>query len=135
MFRSPQEGYRDAGTDVDGQAHPVDEQRVAIITGGSRGIGFAAALGLGGLGMTVYLLGRTGDHANAAARVLRSRGIDAHADACDVSQAEEAAAVAERLPSPDVVVASAGVMAERMTKTLRTSPEEWRRVQIGRAHV
>jgi 3-oxoacyl-[acyl-carrier protein] reductase len=106
----------------------MGEHRVAVITGGSRGIGFAAARGLGDAGATVYLIGRDADRAHAAARDLRGQGIDAHADVCDVSDAEELEALAARIPSPDIVVASAGVMAERMTKTLRTSPEEWQRV-------
>jgi 3-oxoacyl-[acyl-carrier protein] reductase len=106
----------------------MGEQRVAVITGGSRGIGFAAARALGDFGTTVYLIGRDADRAHAAARELRGHGIDAHADVCDVSVPDQLDAAAARIPSPDVVVASAGVMAERMTKTLRTTPEEWQRV-------
>lgn len=109
----------------------MGEHLVAVITGGTRGIGFEAARGLGEAGATVYLIGRDADRAEAAARDLRSHGIDAHAEVCDVSDAEEMDAVAARIPSPDIVVASAGVMAERMTKTLRTTPEEWRRVMAA----
>lgn len=101
---------------------------MAVITGGTRGIGLAAARGLGNAGVTIYLIGRDADRAAAAARDLRAQGIDAHADVCDVSDAGGMDALAARIPSPDIVVASAGVMAERMSKTLRTTPEEWQRV-------
>jgi len=109
----------------------VGEHQVAVITGGTRGIGLAAAHGLGDAGVTVYLIGRDRDRADAAVRDLRNRGIDAHSDVCDVSNADDVDVLAARIPSPDIVVASAGVMAERMTKTLRTTPEEWQRVMAA----
>lgn len=109
----------------------MGEHQVAVITGGTRGIGLAAAHGLGDAGVTVYLIGRDRDRADAAVRDLRNRGIDAHSDVCDVSNADDVDVLAARIPSPDIVVASAGVMAERMTKTLRTTPEEWQRVMAA----
>lgn len=102
--------------------------RIAVITGGTRGIGYEAARGLGREGATVYLIGRDADRAEAAVADLRAGGIDAHADVVDVADPAAMDAAAARIPSPDIVIASAGVMAERMTKTLRTSAEEWDRV-------
>lgn len=102
--------------------------RTAVITGGTRGIGFEAARGLGQQGAIVYLIGRDADRAEASVRALREEGIDAHAEIVDVADPIGMDAAAARIPSPDIVVASAGVMAERMTKTLRTSAEEWDRV-------
>ncbi len=103
----------------------------AVITGGSRGIGLAAARGMGLLGATVVLVGQDADRAEAAAESLRSEGIDAMGAACDVSDHGSVAALAARLGplgQADILVASAGVMSERMSKTLRTTDEEWRRV-------
>jgi NAD(P)-dependent dehydrogenase (short-subunit alcohol dehydrogenase family) len=103
----------------------------AVITGGSRGIGLAAARGIGLLGATVVLVGQDADRAEAAAESLRAVGIDAMGAACDVSDHGSVAALAARLGplgEADILVASAGVMSERMSKTLRTTDEEWRRV-------
>ena len=87
-----------------------------LVTGGSRGIGRAAAEGLAHAGFTV---------------VLVSRGHDVVGLPCDVSDPEQVASLqqqVEPLGPVDVVVNSAGVTAERMSKTLRSSPREWRRV-------
>ena len=103
----------------------------AVITGGSRGIGLAAARGIGLLGATVVLVGQDADRAESAAGSLRAEGIDAIGAACDVSDHGSVAALAARLGpigEADILVASAGVMSERMSKTLRTTDEEWRRV-------
>jgi len=59
--------------------------KVALVTGGSRGIGFAIAQALAGAGAKVALLGRDGAKAAEAAQALgdgRGRGY-----ACDVAQA------------------------------------------------
>lgn len=109
----------------------ISSDTVALITGGTRGIGFAAARELGRRGATVVLLGRDANRAQRAAQALNDEGIDAQAAVADVADPRDLAAVKERLGplgDPDILVLSAGVMAERMTKTLRTSAQEWRRV-------
>ena len=111
-----------------------DRIRTALITGGSRGIGLAAAEGLGSLGYRVILVGQDVERARSVAATLRDRGVDAYGYGCDVASAEEVADLAAMLQQDpataqiDVLIASAGVMSERMAKTLRTRPEEWRRV-------
>ena len=103
----------------------------AVVTGGSRGIGFAAARGIGLLGATVVLVGQDADRAEAAAESLQAENIDAIGTSCDVGDYESVDALAARLgplAEVDILVASAGVMSERMSKTLRTTDEEWRRV-------
>jgi NAD(P)-dependent dehydrogenase (short-subunit alcohol dehydrogenase family) len=105
--------------------------KLAVITGGAQGIGFAAGRALGEAGATVVLLGRTEESGQLAASNLRDVGIDAIGDGADVSDSAAMSELVSRLgklASPDIVVASAGVMSEKMTKTLRTSPEEWDRV-------
>lgn len=115
------------------QAQPnqrIDGQ-VAVVTGGSRGIGFAAAQELGRLGASLVLIGRDGPRSEEAARTLRSEGIDAVGHGCDVSRASELQGLVQELgpqANADILVVSAGVMSERMAKTLRTTPEEWDRV-------
>ena len=49
-------------------------EKVVVITGGSRGIGLAAAKSLGALGATVVLVGRNPDNLNAALKVLQDAG-------------------------------------------------------------
>ena len=105
--------------------------QVALVTGGSRGIGFAAARGLGGRGATVVLVGRAAEAAGSAAATLVADGISAVGVGCDVSRAEEVAALPGRLgalAAVDILICAAGVMSERTAKTLRTSESEWRRV-------
>ncbi|GAA5143394.1 SDR family oxidoreductase [Nocardioides marinquilinus] len=114
--------------------HGSDERldgRVALVTGGSRGIGLAVARGLGDLGATVVLVGRDPERAEAAAAGLVAEGVDAVGAGCDVSSPTETAALPQRLgplAAVDVLVCAAAVMSERTAKTLRTSEEEWRRV-------
>lgn len=112
---------------------PADalDGRVALVTGGSRGIGYAAALGLGRLGATVVLVGRDPARAEAAASALVDQGIDAVGRGCDVGFAPAVSrmhASLGPLADVDLLVCSAGVMSDRTAKTLRTSPDEWRRV-------
>lgn len=115
----------------EGRAAERLDGRVALVTGGSRGIGLAVARGLGARGATVVLVGRTDDSAEAAATTLTAAGISAVGVGCDVADADEVAALPERLGSlaaVDILICAAGVMSERTAKTLRTSESEWRRV-------
>ena len=99
-----------------------------LITGGSRGIGLAAAHTLADRGHHVTLVGRDAARAAVVAASLRSAGHDVDAFGCDVSDPDAVARLADQVGPIDVLVLSAGVMSERMSKTLRTSPAEWRRV-------
>jgi NAD(P)-dependent dehydrogenase (short-subunit alcohol dehydrogenase family) len=106
-------------------------EKVAVITGGSRGIGLAAAKVLGGLGATVVLVGRNPENLRSAVSALLDQGVDADSICVDVSDGTK---VSEKVgqhslaPQADILINSAGVMSEKMAKTLRTSNEEWHRV-------
>lgn len=107
------------------------EGQIALITGGTRGIGLAAARGIARAGATVILLGKDSDRAAAAAQLLVDEGLDAVGVACDVANVTEVMALPERLgplAQVDILVNSAGVMSEPTAKTLRAEPTEWHRV-------
>ena len=87
--------------------------RVALVTGGSRGLGLEIAHGLGEAGASVVVTARRAEWLGPAEEELRGAGIDARAAACDVVDAEQVerltADVIERHGRIDVLVNAAGV--------------------------
>jgi 3-oxoacyl-[acyl-carrier protein] reductase len=86
--------------------------RVAIVTGGSRGIGRAIALGLAGEGCSVAICARGEDGLRETETELRARGVEALGIVADVTSAEDVDRVvdetARRLGRVDVLVNNAG---------------------------
>lgn len=86
--------------------------QVAVVTGGSRGLGFQIASALGEFGATVALVARKQDELDMAVANLASEGVTACAFAADLgtkeAPAELAARVMERLGRIDVLVNNAG---------------------------
>jgi 3-oxoacyl-[acyl-carrier protein] reductase len=99
---------------------PAFAGKVALVTGGTRGIGFAVAGALAREGAGLVICGRDAERAEAATAELESRGATVAGLACDVSdpaQVESVAAEAERLFGRlDVCVADAGVCLEAMVE-------------------
>lgn len=58
--------------------------KLALVTGGSRGLGYACAKALGQEGATVIILARSREHVDAAIDDLSRVGVNAHAFAADV---------------------------------------------------
>src|SRR5215468_6797987 len=86
--------------------------RVALVTGASRGLGFAMAEALAEAGATVVLNSRHADTLEAAARKLRERGLNIETAVFDVTgHASRAAleAVIGQMGRLDIVIANAGV--------------------------
>lgn len=87
--------------------------RVALVTGSTRGIGYATALGLAGLGASVVLHGR--GEGSVAAALDRARGDARGADiagvAGDVATAAGCDAIAAAHPAVDILVNNAGIYA------------------------
>ena len=77
------------------------KDKVAVVTGASRGIGKGIALALGEAGATVYLTGRTvGDGErtiDTTARLVTENGGQGHAIQCDHFSDEQIGAVFERV--------------------------------------
>jgi NAD(P)-dependent dehydrogenase (short-subunit alcohol dehydrogenase family) len=85
--------------------------RVALITGGTRGIGRAIAAGFGHAGARVVIASRKPEACEETERELRSVGIDAIGITCHMGSLEDVrslvAAAAERFGAIDVVVNNA----------------------------
>ena len=111
---------------------------LAIISGGSRGLGFETARGLAAHGFDLALIAKDADRLNGARQSLLSEfsqgnpqiSITTHvADLEDQSQARKVAdEINASLPVAQVLVLAHGVMSEKMSKTLRTTDAEWNRV-------
>lgn len=86
--------------------------RVAIVTGGSRGLGFQIATALGEYGATLALVARKQDELDEAVATLAAEGITAHAFAADLSGAEAASSLVARVMGAfgriDILVNNAG---------------------------
>jgi NAD(P)-dependent dehydrogenase (short-subunit alcohol dehydrogenase family) len=87
--------------------------RVAIVTGGSRGLGAEFAEGLAEAGASLMLCARRDEWLAPGVEALRGRGFTAHAMRCDVSNTEQVQAVInstiERFGQVDILVNNAGV--------------------------
>jgi len=97
------------------QSIPVSlpSSTVAIVTGGSRGIGFAIASALAELGATVVITGRNARRLDKSAGQLRSLGLKCEGVVCDVANLDSVTALSARLretyPRVDILVNNAGI--------------------------
>jgi NAD(P)-dependent dehydrogenase (short-subunit alcohol dehydrogenase family) len=87
------------------------EGKVALVTGGSRGIGEAIALALGQSGARVAIASRKIEGVNEAAERLRAAGVTVEAFACHTGKTEQVTALVDavvaRFGKLDVVVNNA----------------------------
>jgi NAD(P)-dependent dehydrogenase (short-subunit alcohol dehydrogenase family) len=87
--------------------------RVAVVTGGSRGIGLAISKALGAEGARVAIASRTPGEIEAARTVLANAGVEVLARVTDVARVDDAQALAtavlSRFGRIDVLVNNAGV--------------------------
>lgn len=100
---------------------------LAVVTGGSRGLGLEVAKALVAKGDRVVLVARD---AVRLAKVAAQLGCDYRAvDLADIDAAKDCfTEILESFGTPQILVLAHGVMSEKMSKTLKTNNEEWRRV-------
>jgi NAD(P)-dependent dehydrogenase (short-subunit alcohol dehydrogenase family) len=110
--------------------HPALDNKVAIVTGGTRGIGLAIARGLGARGAAVVVTGTREETLAKASEVLTADGIRHAAVAADVRHLDQVNAMVERTTSQfgglDILVNNAGI--GHFQKIADLAPEDWHRV-------
>src|SRR4029434_4719471 len=93
--------------------------KVALVTGGSRGIGRAIASAYGVAGAKVFICARNQDDVDAVLRELRENGVEIDGAAADVGKVEDAERIAraaiERFGTIDVLVNNASILGQRET--------------------
>jgi NAD(P)-dependent dehydrogenase (short-subunit alcohol dehydrogenase family) len=118
---------------------PVPAGATAIITGGSRGLGFEVARGLAAQGYQLTLIAKDPQGLAQASEKLAAEfpqstvatfAIDFEVTtptALDRAR-QQLAEVRSATATPTALVIAHAVMSEKMSKTLRTTDAEWRRV-------
>lgn len=103
--------------------------KIALVTGGSRGIGFAIAKGLAAEGAKLILSARNEESLNLAVTTLRDSGADVHGIAADVSKPEAIDALFEASRSqfgdPEILLINAGGPPAGRAESL--TDEAWQR--------
>lgn len=98
------------------------ENKTALVTGSTKGIGFAIARSLAAEGANVIVNGRTADSARAAAQKIGHRACGV---AADVSTAAGCAELVKQLPKVDMLVNNAGIFEPKPFAEI--SDADWER--------
>jgi len=103
---------------------------VALITGGSRGLGLEIAQAFGAAGATVVITARRAQWLDAAEQQLKEQGVTVHAMICDVSDASSVEQLVQRTLETcgkiDILVNNAGLTWGAPAETMPL--ERWRQV-------
>ena len=114
----------------------AETRPLAIITGGSRGLGFESAKALALQGFDLALIAKDSGRLTSAAQSIREASDDTQINistfTCDLEQPhlvrELIDSINQSLSTPQLLILAHGVMSEKMSKTLKTNDAEWRRV-------
>jgi len=128
--RTPSRRPRTSAHSVLSPQSSVLRGRVAIVTGGSQGIGLAISRALAGAGAQVVIANRDVARGERAAAALRAAGLRAAALPVDVAQRPSVQALVDevlrRFRRIDILVNNAGVHVRNETENLTDA--EWERL-------
>lgn len=106
------------------------ENRVAIITGGTAGIGAATAIRFAQEGAKVILWARNAERGNAFVEKMKGMGLEAEFDAVDSSNYEAVCEAAKRVNDKygkiDILINNAGITNDSTLKKMTI--EQWQQV-------
>ena len=100
---------------------------LVVVTGGSRGLGFETAKALRALGHDIVLVAKDSARLAQAAAELHCdyRSVDLE----DIDAAKKCFdEILETFGTPEILILAHAVMSAKMSKTLKTDNDEWRRV-------
>jgi NAD(P)-dependent dehydrogenase (short-subunit alcohol dehydrogenase family) len=106
----------------------------AIVSGASRGLGFENAKGLAALGYDIVMIAKDQSRLSLAQQSLQRHYPNQHFTTYAVDLEDPQATrntvelIAQQHPAAEIMILAHGVMSEKMSKTLRTTDAEWRRV-------
>jgi len=106
----------------------------AIVSGASRGLGFENAKGLAALGYDIVMIAKDQSRLSLAQQSLQRHHPNQHFTTYAVDLEDPQATrntvdlISQQHPEAEIMILAHGVMSEKMSKTLRTTDAEWRRV-------
>ena len=109
------------------------QRKLALITGGSRGLGFETAKALRTQGFDLILVAKSSENLERASQLLHAiPGGTISTYAVDFENLDATAKVLDEIAAQHLdishLIISHAVMSEKMSKTLKTTDAEWRRV-------
>ncbi|KAA9004738.1 3-ketoacyl-ACP reductase [Paenibacillus spiritus] len=106
------------------------KNKVAIVTGGARGLGKATAVALAKEGAHIGLLARTEETLKKTAAEIEALGVKVAYAAVDIASKEEVEAAVRKLKNElgdaDILINNAGIAS--FGKVLEMDPEEWKQI-------
>ena len=107
---------------------------LAVVTGASRGLGFESAKALANAGFDLAMIAKDPTRLNLAQQKLSESFPNQKFTVYPVDLEDMAATraitqvIASQQETPEILMIAHGVMSEKMSKTLKTTDQEWRRV-------
>ena len=100
---------------------------LVVITGGSRGLGYECAKALKAQGHSILLVAKDVTRLEEIAQELECEYRSVDLGDLDATRATFTEILAS-FGTPEILILAHGVMSEKISKTLKTNNEEWRRV-------